>query len=422
MSRLVIDVTQLAQWQGKLTGIPRVMSELASRFAVDDQAHLVVWDNQVQAFKEVQYNEIMPQLANNSIDAQARISTPTIKRMAKAVERRVPLVQKARRRVQAKARSAVSTKRSAQSVDAFDISATDTLVVLWGHWHVQTYIDKLANLQQDGVKLVQFIYDMLPLVTPQFSGHATESLGNYAKRVYPICSLLLAISKNSKHDVEDWLKTHKLHVPPVEVIRLGEDFAVTKSVKPTDSIFHSSRLMGKDYILCVGTIEARKNHTLLYYTYKLAQQRGVKLPKLVIVGRRGWLTDDIFTLMTTDPHTKDNFVILQNTTDEELSWLYQNCLFSIYPSFYEGWGLPIAESLAHGVPCIASNTSSMPEIAGNLIDYFSPVSTEECLAAIRHLLQPPALAAAKKKIAKYRPTSWNETCRSVTMYIEEYAK
>jgi glycosyltransferase involved in cell wall biosynthesis len=143
------------------------------------------------------------------------------------------------------------------------------------------------------------------------------------------------------------------------------------------------------------------------------------LPKLVIVGRRGWLTDDIFTLMTTDPETKDDFICLQGAKDEELSWLYSNCLFTIYPSFYEGWGLPIAESIAHGTPVLASNTSSMPEIAGDLIDYFSPTSSDECLQAIIQLMDPAKRTAAKKKLKQYEPTSWDQTFKSVTMYSKE---
>ena len=99
--------------------------------------------------------------------------------------------------------------------------------------------------------------------------------------------------------------------------------------------------------------------------------------------RRGWLSEDIYEVMTHDPQTRATFVFLHDATDEELAWLYRHCEFTVYPSFYEGWGLPIGESLAYGVPCLASRTSSMPEVAGELIPYFSPSSADECLKAIR---------------------------------------
>ena len=75
---------------------------------------------------------------------------------------------------------------------------------------------------------------------------------------------------------------------------------------------------------------------------------------------------------------------MHNCSDEELAWMYKNCAFSIYPSFYEGWGLPIAESAFYGAPCLASSTSSMPEVAGSAVDYFNPASTDSCM-----LLEPP---------------------------------
>ncbi len=167
----------------------------------------------------------------------------------------------------------------------------------------------------------------------------------------------------------------------------------------------------------MGTIEARKNHTLLYYTYKLAKDRGITLPKLVVVGRPGWKADNIYDIMTSDPDINEQLIILQDICDNELSWLYENCLFSIYPSFYEGWGLPIAESIARKVPCICSNTSSMPEIAGNLVDYFSPLSADECLAAIVRLLDKEQLRKAKERVALYKPTSWDQSFATVNAII-----
>jgi len=133
----------------------------------------------------------------------------------------------------------------------------------------------------------------------------------------------------------------------------------------------------------------------------------------VIVGRPGWLAHDIYTIIANDPETKDKFIFLKNVTDNELAWLYKNCAFTIYPSFYEGWGLPVAESIGYGVPCLCSNTSSIPEIAGDIVDYFSPSSPEECLEAMVRLLKPAELAKAKKRVVRYVPTSWDTTADAV---------
>ncbi|RZL17736.1 MAG: glycosyltransferase, partial [Pedobacter sp.] len=85
---------------------------------------------------------------------------------------------------------------------------------------------------------------------------------------------------------------------------------------------------------------------------------------------------------------------------------------------YEGWGLPIAESIAHGTPCIASDSSSMPEIAGNIISYFTPTSTDECLNAIIYLSNDQHREKARKALMKYKPTTWDQTVNQIRDSIE----
>lgn len=259
---------------------------------------------------------------------------------------------------------------------------------------------------------MQMVYDMLPIVTPQYSGHSTAMLKNYSTQVYPLCDLIFSISEHTKEDVAKWLQNNSLLVPNISVVRLGDDFTRKETRKPNVTL-------PKNYLLCVGTIEARKNHALLYYVYKLAKQRQIMLPKIVIVGRVGWLAEDIYKVITTDPDTKDDFIIMHGVDDNELSWLYENCLFTVYPSFYEGWGLPIAESIAHGKTVVASNTSSMPEIAGDLITYFTPASSEECLASIQNLLVSKNRQRATDKLKAYRPYSWDQTYDIISTAIKE---
>ena len=212
--------------------------------------------------------------------------------------------------------------------------------------------------------LAQIAFDLLPVVTPQYCGHSTERLANYVENVYPICDRILAISEHTKRDIAPGSPRADYRVPKIDVFRLGDDFTLDAPQQPADQSFLTAYNRDANFLLCVGTIEVRKNHALLYYTYKLAYEQHIELPPIVIVGRRSWLSDDIYEVMTHDPQTKAKFVFLHDAGDEELAWLYRHCEFSVYPSFYEGWGLPIGESLAYGVPCIASRTSSMPEVAG----------------------------------------------------------
>jgi glycosyltransferase involved in cell wall biosynthesis len=141
---------------------------------------------------------------------------------------------------------------------------------------------------------------------------------------------------------------------------------------------------------------------------------------VVIVGRNGWLTDDIRYTITNDLEAREKILILNDINDRELLWLYKNCLFTIFPSFYEGWGMPIAESLAYGKLCISSNTSSMPEIAGDLIDYFSPYDTGELLERIIENLDEDVRQDKEKIIAShYKQTSWDTMFKQIDQFVSK---
>jgi glycosyltransferase involved in cell wall biosynthesis len=412
--RIIIDITQLAGWQGKLTGIPRVMYELSSRYAKQsDDVHFIGWDEGRGVFWELSFDDMRKRYENNVDDTQIiqnniQKSTPHFKGLLRATYNKSPgFIKQAARTVK---RTIVSKSPIVDLSTAFSFGQGDKLFVLWGEWNSESYINKLVEVVQNyKVKLYQFAHDMLPLVTPQYSSHSTEGLRKYATAVYPICYRIIAISQHTKKDIIDWMGQHKLKSPPINVIRLGDNFNAAVPRRPQNNFFSHER----QYVLTVGTIESRKNHALLYYVYKLAKARNITLPPLVVVGRRGWLTENIYDLMTTDPDTKDQFIFLHNADDNELAWLYDHSLFTVYPSHYEGWGLPIAESIARSVPCIASNTSSMSEIAGDIVNYFSPYSTDECLIRMVELTDNDYRKKVKHGLGQYKLTSWDDTFRQV---------
>jgi glycosyltransferase involved in cell wall biosynthesis len=163
----------------------------------------------------------------------------------------------------------------------------------------------------------------------------------------------LAISESTKRDVLSFCKEELIPSPSISVIRLG-DAVDTKVVFKDEDIVPPVR--DRPFILCVGTIEVRKNHILLYIMYREAATRGITLPDLVIVGGKGWYTGDVLYQFKHDPLLKSKVHIMHGLSDRQVAWLYENCQFTVYPSVYEGWGLPIAESLAHGKACISSNS------------------------------------------------------------------
>ena len=426
MKHTYIDITQLVHWPGRLTGIPRVMNELAARYANAEHTSFVTWDHRTNSFYELDIEKSLSRRGEGIFYKMAAEGNPDDRLVGAKMglhnfARRIGhKIKQFKPGLYNKIASRFNRAILSAQGKTMAIKPGDDLFILWGEWSDELYRQAVSNVHGAGASIIHIVYDMLPIVTPQYSGHSTGSMDLYYREVLPLSRLVLSISESTKRDLITWLEKEKLSIPPVKTFRLGDDFSFVKPQKPQHAMFYKR---DAHFILCVGTIEARKNHTLLYYVYKLAKERGIALPKMVVVGRRGWQSDDIYNIISNDPDTKDLFVLMTDTPDEELAWLYSSCLFTIYPSFYEGWGLPVAESIMHGKVSLASNTSSIPEIAGDLIDYFNPYSADECLAMIQKLLVPTHLKQAEKRIGRYKKTSWDDTFQQVQSHMEgQYGK
>lgn len=439
MAKFYYDVTQLIHQTGKITGIPRVMNELAIRFWRADGSYVVFisWVKELKQYCEIDLDDTLEHRGHRitylkkgeptpkpkarvvySDDAPTKLSSQAVAK--KAINKAAHLSLKAISKINHDFANDVTNRlllAKMANYKQISFKAGDQIFIPWGEWWDPNFIKFLKRQKQEGVKLVPVIHDIGPMVMPELSGHSTESLTEYCREIVPIADLVLVVSQNTKKDLTNWLQQNELNVPKIEFFRLGDSIEVSKKVRPTDDVFEKSGLKGGDFLLCVGTIEAKKNHFLFYYVYKLAQQKGIKLPKIVMAGRRGWMTENAFEIMSNDPN--GDFIFLLNKSDEELAWLYDKCLFTVLPSFYEGWGIPIAESLSRGVPCISSNSSSMPEIAPGITKHFNPYSAPECLAAIEDWLRPGEYEKARKLTKNYKQFSWDDSFKQVQKLTKE---
>jgi len=446
MNRILVDVTQLVHWPGMLAGIPRVMNELGTRFynQRDQEVVFVSWVKELRCYCEIDFAKTManrgtqifyvkkgeptPARDTKMVSATVAIKGPA-GGGAQRLSSRQLLKRTARfglagvRRVSGRAATFIEGNAKKLRLAAYkraSFERGDKIFISWGEWWDDNFIAMLKNAHKEAaVDIVQVIHDLGPITTPQFSSHSTVSLTKYCHEVVPICSLILVVSKHAKQELETWLKQQKYTAPPIRVFRNGDDFAFAEARKPDEVAFKNSGLKGGDFVLAHGTVEIRKNHMLYYYVYKLAKRRGISLPKLLISGRLGWNTEPVVELITKDPDVKDDILFLNAVSDEELSWLFDNALFSMYVSFYEGWGVPVAESLARGTPCITSNVGSMLEIADGIVYYSSPASSDELLAQMQHLLKPSNLTVARERTKKYRQTSWDDSFKQIDNYIKE---
>ncbi len=138
------------------------------------------------------------------------------------------------------------------------------------------------------------------------------------------------------------------------------------------------------------------------------------MPKLILAGQRGWRTEDLFDLLARTGSLGGTVIVAETPTDAELAFLYRHCLFTVFPSLYEGWGLPIGESLWFGKHCIASKTSSMPQVGGDLADYVDPGNSEDLYRTLLEALQHPGHVVAREElIRKALLRRWRDVAEAV---------
>ncbi len=186
------------------------------------------------------------------------------------------------------------------------------------------------------------------------------------------CKAIMTISEFSKKRIHE-----KLNYPNERIwlIYCGIDqseFQIQSN--KTDSVREKYSLP-EEYILSLSTLEPRKNLPLLIYAYQDLIKRGEQLPKLVLAGRKGWKMDEF--LKSIEDSVKGNIIFTGFIDDEDLAAVYGNAKYFVYPSLYEGFGMPPLEAMACGTPVISSDAGSLEEVLGDGAMVFESQNIEQ---------------------------------------------
>lgn len=160
----------------------------------------------------------------------------------------------------------------------------------------------------------------------------------------------------------------------------------------------------------LGTIEARKNHLLLLEIWSdLVKSLGSETPRLLVIGQRGWEADPVFRLLDGNDSLKGHVIELNHSTDRELANHLASARALLFPSFTEGYGLPVIEALSTGTPVIASDLPVFREICGDIPAYFSPSDAARWKEAILDYARPESAARAAQieRMASFRKPDWD---------------
>jgi glycosyltransferase involved in cell wall biosynthesis len=296
----------------------------------------------------------------------------------------------------------------------------DILAVFGAAWVVSSFTSYVQRATHEkGLRLALLIYDIIPLRRPEWF---KERLANAFEQTLPLAHVILAISTATARDVTWYAESADLVLRSALMpIPIGTGFKRTSERQASHVV--SNRLPPADsYSLVASTIEVRKNHLLLFRVWQrlLEEMPAKSVPTLVFAGQVGWLVSDLMEQLHTSRFLDGKIIHIDSPTDEELEALYEGCLFTLFPSLYEGWGLPVTESYAFGCPCIISNTSSLPEAGGSLARYIDRENTTDAFRVIGETIEDQAgLRAWRDRVRReFRPVEWSQSACAVLKALD----
>jgi glycosyltransferase involved in cell wall biosynthesis len=236
------------------------------------------------------------------------------------------------------------------------------------------------------------LHDLIPLRHPETEKFVAQL---YWRLQIPIAARRSNfIITDSEHARQEIMADFLVAPERIRAIMLGFNPAMLEQRSPAEGKAILSRYGLPDgYILYVGTIQPRKNIDTLIEAYARLRSGRENLPKLVIVGRKGWLYERLFASIAR-LGLEEVVIFTGFVPDEDLPFIYDGAKVFAYLSFFEGFGLPPLEAMACGVPVVTSDTTSLPEVVGDAGIAVPPADTEQVAIALARILDDPAFAAA----------------------------
>lgn len=269
------------------------------------------------------------------------------------------------------------------------------------------------------------VHDLAFLLYPHLLTEESQRYYSQIDQAVKSADAIIAVSENTRKDLVE-----RVGAKPEKVVVIPE--AADELYRPLDPEVVETQLRSRfgltpGYMLFVGTIEPRKNLPFLLRAYATMRERwrsrSIVLPKLVIAGRKGWLFEEVFKAVE-ELRLGDEVRFLGVVSPDDLVVLYNGARLLVFPSLYEGFGLPLLEAMACGTPVIGANVSSIPEVVGDAGLLFSARESEALIAGLESLILDPALAdrLRQKGFERVSHFSWQDTARQTLALYRRLAR
>lgn len=260
-------------------------------------------------------------------------------------------------------------------------------------------------------KSVLNIYDLSFIKYPEYTDAVVKKYKHRIKHCLQWTDLVITISENSKNDIVKYFNVdpRRIYVTPLASRYYPEYLSdqLTESIK--NSIDYD---FSKPYLLFVSTIEPRKNIINLISAFNYLKQHHKIEHQLVLIGKKGWHYEPIFAAIENSPW-RNQIHHLDYLSNELVALFYSQAEVFVYPSYYEGFGLPVLEAMTLGAPVVTSNTSSLPEVTGDAALLIDPDNSDQLADAILQVINDSQLRAEliQKGHQRAKLFSWERTAK-----------
>ena len=395
MSTIYLDVTDYVEFLTRSespSGVQRVVAEVSPLLMASHAARPVLLDRARGVFVE---------LTGEESDRLLRKRPPT---SGTGLSEDAP----------AQAAAVLERARAAQPVT---IDSRCTLVFLGALWINDALMGAARLAHTQGATLVALLYDLTPVMETGHTSTVNRLFTRYLDLLISSASAVPAISESSRRDFVAYAKGKGLPAPP------GHATGLPCGIAPANRDL-SQVPWPRPYVLCVGTIEARKNHRLALSAWQqLIERHGPEVvPDLVCIGRLGWHASEFLDAYVDSGGLNGKVSVLSNSvSDTELAEFYAHAEFTLYLSRDEGWGLPIGESIAFGKVPIAADNSSIREVGGEAAVYVPTDDRDALISVVESMLVDSVFRQEREETLLLNapvPPTWETVAAAIAADIE----